>query len=270
MAYDAALDRRDLPVARTAVRCIGLADLRIALARGWDDFSANRTDTIFLCVLYPVVGLLLGRAIAGGSLLPLLFPLVAGFALVGPMAGLGLYEISRRRERGEPVTWRDAFKVASSPNIGAIVLIGAALAVIFVLWLQAAQAVFQFTMGSAPEEPVAFLREVLTTPSGWALIVVGHAVGFLFALFVLTVTVVSLPLLLDRDLPGGAAAKASYAVSVSVAAVMRNPVAMLGWGLIVAVGLIAGSLPFFIGLAVVLPVLGHATWHLYRRTVAPS
>lgn len=269
MTYDITLGREQVST-RPAVRRIGSADLRIALARGWDDFRANRTDVIFLCALYPLVGLLLGRAVAGGTLLPLLFPLVAGFALVGPLAALGLYEISRRREQGLETSWRDAFRVLRAPNFGAVLLLGLLLMGIFVLWLQSAQALYQALFAGASAGVPGFLDQVFTTPSGWMLILLGHLVGFVFALIVLTLTVVSFPLLLDRDLEGDAGRKASLAVATSAAAVRRNLVPMLGWGLLVAAILMLASVPLLLGLAVALPVLGHATWHLYRRTIEPG
>ena len=152
-------------------------------------------------------------------------------------------------------------------------LLGFVLLAVFMLWLEAAQVIYQVTLApimsaAGPISPGTFFRAVLATPEGWAMILVGNLVGLLFAVIVLTLTVVSFPLLLDRDIPGGAAAQASVAVQASVAAVVANPGPMALWGLIVAFGLLLGSLPLFIGLAVVLPVLGHATWHLYRAVIA--
>lgn len=245
------------------VRRISVADLRDALARGLDDFGAYRADVIFLCVLYPVIGLLLARLAVGYDVLPLLFPIASGFALIGPVAAVGLYEISRRREEGAAVTWADALGVVRSPSYGAMVLLGLLLVVIFLLWLAAAWAIYGLTLG--PEQPASitdFLRDVFTTPAGWALIVIGNGVGFLFAVLVLAISVVSFPLLLDRDV--GLVA----AVRTSIRAVALNPAAMAVWGMIVAGGLVLGSLPAFLGLVIVMPVLGHATWHLYRKVVS--
>lgn len=245
------------------VRRISVADLRDALARGLDDFGAYRADVIFLCVLYPVIGLLLARLAVGYDVLPLLFPIASGFALIGPVAAVGLYEISRRREEGAAVTWADALGVVRSPSYGAMVLLGLLLVVIFLLWLAAAWAIYGLTLG--PEQPASitdFLRDVFTTPAGWALIVIGNGVGFLFAVLVLAISVVSFPLLLDRDV--GLVA----AVRTSIRAVALNPGAMAVWGMIVAGGLVLGSLPAFLGLVIVMPVLGHATWHLYRKVVS--
>jgi uncharacterized membrane protein len=244
------------------VRRIGVTDLRDVLARGVDDFGAYRTDVIFLCVIYPLVGLVLARLAFGYEMLPLVFPLASGFALVGPFAAVGLYEMSRQREMGIEVTWADAFGVVRSPSFGAIVLLGLLLMGIFLLWLVAAEAIYQLTLGPAPPASLAsFVRDVLTTDAGWAMIGFGVGVGFLFALLVLAISVVSFPLLLDREVG------LDTAILTSVRAVVSNPGPMAIWGLIVAGGLVIGSIPFFLGLIIVMPVLGHATWHLYRKVV---
>src|SRR5262245_25091464 len=133
-----------------AVRRIGIADLRDVLKKGLDDFAAYRTDVIFLCVIYPVVGLLLARLAFGYDLLPLLFPLASGFALVGPVAAVGLYEMSRRREQGVDISWADAFGVVRAPAFGAILVLGILLLVIFGLWLLAAATIYAVTLGPAP------------------------------------------------------------------------------------------------------------------------
>jgi uncharacterized membrane protein len=251
--------------ARPQIRKIELADLREALARGLDDFLAMPSHAVFLCLIYPVVGFLLFRLVLGANVLPLLFPLAAGFALIGPLAALGLYEMSRRREQGLEVSWKHALDVFRSPSLGAIMALGLLLVAIFLTWIAVAQAIYVATFGYEPAAAMPdFARQVLTTPAGWTLAIVGNGVGFLFAVVALTLSVVSFPLLLDRDVG------AAVAILTSARAVMANPVVMAYWGLIVAVLLLIGSLPAFIGLAVVVPVLGHATWHLYRKVVEPD
>ena len=251
--------------ARLAVRTLTLADLKEALAKGIDDFSAMPSHAVFLCLIYPIAGLVLGRLAIGYDVLPLLFPLMAGFALVGPFAAIGLYEMSRRRERGEEISWRHILDVRHRPTFGAIMALGLLLMAIFLIWIAVAQAIYVATFGYLPAASMPdFLRQVLTTPAGWTLIVVGNGVGFLFAVTVLIISVVSFPLLIDRDV--GAAG----AIVTSARVVLANPVIMAVWGFIVAALLVLGTIPLLFGLAVVMPVLGHATWHLYRRAVEPN
>jgi uncharacterized membrane protein len=252
------MDEATLP----AVRKIELADLAEVLASGLRDFGAYRTDVIFLCIIYPLAGLLLASVAFGYDLLPMLFPLASGFALLGPVAAVGLYEMSRRREQGIEITWADAFGVVRAPAFGAILVLGLSLLALFLLWLGAAYAIWLMTLGPQPPASIgAFMDQVLTTSAGWTMIGVGLGVGFLFALLVLAISVVSFPLLLDRDVG------LRTAVMTSVRAVLTNPGPMAAWGLIVAGGLVLGSLPVLLGLIIVMPVLGHATWHLYRKVV---
>lgn len=247
------------------VRKLSFADLKDALARGFDDFSAMPSHAVFLCLIYPIVGFVLFRWALGANVLPLLFPLAAGFALIGPIAAVGLYEMSRRREQGLDVSWRHALDVFRSPSLGAIAVLGLLLVAIFLTWIAVAQAIYVAYFGYTPAASMPdFVHQVLTTPSGWGLIVVGNGVGFLFAAAVLVLGATSFPLLLDRD------AGAAVAVLTSARVVLANPVVMAAWGIIVAAMLVLGSIPAFFGLAVVMPVLGHATWHLYRRAVEPD
>lgn len=246
------------------VRRIAVADLKDALARGVDDFMAMPSHAVFICLIYPLLGLALVWLTLGYDLLPLLYPLVAGFALVGPFAALMLYELSRQRERGLSFDLSRA-SILDSPSFGAIAALGVLLMGIFLIWLAVAQAIYVANFGYEPISSISeFARRVVTTPEGARLIIVGNGVGLLFALLVLTISVVSFPLLLDRDVG------AVEAVLTSVRVVRRNPATMAIWGLIVAVALALGSLPFLLGLTVVMPVLGHATWHLYRKAVEPD
>ena len=248
----------DLP----AVRRISVADLGDVLAKGLDDFGAYRSDVIFLCIIYPLAGLVLAWSAFNYDVVPLLFPLASGFALVGPVAAIGLYEMSRRREQGADVSWADAIGVLATPAFGAILVLGLVLFGIFLLWLITAYTIYYVTMGHEGVTSLStFYHDVFTTGEGGALIVVGVGVGFVFALLVLMISVVSFPMLLDRDVG------LYTAVATSVRVVLANPVPMAVWGLIVAGGLLLGSLPALLGLIIVMPVLGHATWHLYRKVV---
>jgi uncharacterized membrane protein len=245
-----------------AVNTIGLADLRDAVAKGIEDFNAVPTHAVFLGIIYAVLGLVLFRLSFGYEVLPLVFPMLAGFTLLGPFAAVALYELSRRRELGLDVSVGHLAEVFRSPSIGAIARLGFVLMLIFVAWLAVAQIMYAQIMGGAvPASLEEFARQILTPPAGYQLIIIGNAVGFLFAALVLVISVVSFPMLVDRNV------SAATAVRTSVRAVIASPVIMAMWGLFVAIALIVGALPLFFGLAVVFPVLGHATWHLYRKTV---
>lgn len=244
-------------------RRLTMADLRMALAKGWEDLAAMRSDVMFACMLYPLMGAVLLGLATQGAMTHLLFPMLSGFALVGPVAGLGLYELSRRREAGLPVSWGAMFDVLRSPRFPRIVMLALFNAVIFMVWLLLADAIHAATLGSERVLSLgALLSEAVSTPAGWAMIVIGTGVGFLLAAAVLAVSAVSFPLLLDRDV------SLPVAVVTSVRVAWENPAVIAAWGLIVAGLLAAGILPVLLGLVVVLPVLGHATWHLYRAAVA--
>jgi uncharacterized membrane protein len=272
MTTEALLAGQARPVIATdlapAVRRITIADIRAALASGYEDFKDSRVYLIVLALIYPLLGLVLGRAAAGDSTLPLIYPLLAGFALIGPFASVGLYEMSKRREQGLPIAWGNAFDILRSPRLAAIILLGVVQGGIFVAWIVAAHLIFRLTLqGDAPMGMGALMHAVMTTSAGWALLIVGNAVGFVFAVIALTIGVVSFPLLVDRAAGADIATQVSVAVRTSARAVMANPVPLAVWGLVVAGGLVVGSIPLLVGLAVVMPVLGHATWHLYRKLV---
>lgn len=247
------------------IRKITPADLKDALAKGLADFWAMPTHIVFLGLIYPVIGLVLGRAAFGYDVIPLLYPLAAGFALLGPIAAIGLYELSRRREAGLDTSWRHAFDVFYSPSLKSIIAVGLGLLALFLIWIAVAQSLYTSNFGYAePKSWWAFVQDVLTTPQGQMLVIGGNAIGFLFALIALCASVVTFPLLLDRNVGP------VTAVSTSVRAVLANPVTMALWGLIVAVLLAIGFATLMLGLAIIVPVLGHATWHLYRKVIAPD
>jgi uncharacterized membrane protein len=262
--------RRD-PAARAAarvspvVRKVSAADLRDCLRRGVDDFAAARDDVMFVAIIYPLAGLALAALASRYDLLPMIFPLVSGFALVGPFAAVGLYEISRRREQGEAVSWTAAAGALKSEAAGAILGMGLILVGFFAAWLLTAYQIshIAFAEGSPPTV-AAFVDQVVSTGEGWRMGLVGIVVGFLFAAVAFSLSVVSFPLLLDRHVD------LDVALTTSLRVVAANPGTMALWGLIIAVSLVLGALPVLFGLVFVLPVLGHATWHLYRKAVAPA
>ena len=244
------------------VRRIGPRDCFDALREGFGDFLAVRTYPVFVGLFYAVAGIALVAMSSFASALQLVFPLAAGFALIGPFVAIGLYEMSRRRDRGLAARGRDAFAVLRSPALPSILALGLVLLMIFAAWLFTAELIYVWLYGpNPPAAALPFLADVLTTGRGWALIVMGGFVGFCFAALTLCISVVSFPLMLDRDVGLVPAIEASMHVT------RANPLTIALWGLIVAVALFLGSLPFFLGLAVVMPVLGHATWRLYRKAI---
>ncbi len=262
MTHDPSAADMHAPAVLPAVRKITFADLNDALAKGWDDFKHKPSHIFFLAVMYPIIGLILARFAFGYDVLPLLFPLAAGFALLGPLAAIGFYEISRRREQGLDTSWWTVFTLVRSESRWAILALGALLMVIFFAWILTARFLFQELFGSATVTSLSvFVHDVFETPEGTRLMIVGNAIGFLFALASFSISVISFPLLVDRDV------SAPVAIVTSVKAVLANPVPMLAWGLLITLALFVGSLPFLLGLVIVLPVLGHASWHLYRKVV---
>jgi uncharacterized membrane protein len=250
---------------KVPVRRITAEDLNASLADGWRDFMEMRGDIIFLMVLYPVIGIVAATATLGGPLLPLFLPIAAGIGLLGPVVAVGFYEMARREEMGLHSNWAHFLDVRKRPSFDEMAAVSGLLLAIFGLWLFAAGALYVILFGwTQPASTSAFLSDVFTTTSGWAMIVIGAVIGVIFAAFVLVLSVVSMPMLVDCNISAGAA------VRTSIRASRENPGVMLRWGIIVAVLLIAGSIPLFIGLAVVLPWLGYSTWHLYTRLVDRS
>jgi uncharacterized membrane protein len=252
-------------VAMPVVRTIVLQDLKDALSKGINDFMAMPTQVVFLCLIHPVAGLLLGRLAFGYEVFPIFYMLASGFALIGPFAAIGLYELSRRREAGLDTTWHHAFDVVHSPSFKPILGLGLLLTLLLGVWVGVAEWIYETNFGvQEPASAMAFIKSLFTTRQGLVFLTIGNAVGLCFALLAFAISAVSFPLMLDRNVG------LAVAITTSIKAVAMNPLTMLLWGLIITSTLFLGSLPFLVGLAIVMPVLGHATWHLYRRVIEPD
>jgi uncharacterized membrane protein len=258
---------RDVQVrsSEIGIRTIGLNELWQSLKEGYDDFNATPTVGVFLTVLfYLLFALLLTLVLVGKNLLHLAFPMVAGLTLIGPVVSVGLFEMSRRRERGLDVSWRSTFDFVHSASFAPILALSVVMTLLYVAWLFMAQFLYFGIFGQDPPVSASdFAAQLVTTRRGAGLIWYGTLLGFLFAVTALAISVVAFPLLLDKP------ASAATAIAISIRAVAANLMVMAVWGVIVVVLLAAGAIVFLIGLAAVLPILGHATWHLYRKVVEP-
>jgi uncharacterized membrane protein len=246
------------------VRTITTADLKAVLREGYRDFLDKRGDLIVVGLIYPIIGFVAAALALGGDLIPLFFPIAAGIGLLGPVAALGFYELARRREAGLDASWRHFLDVTKRPSWDSIMAVTGILLLIFFAWLATAWILYAAFIDAPPQSVSYFIERLLITEGGWMLIVVGNIAGIAFAALVLTLSVVSLPMLVDCDVG------ARTAIATSVRAVKANKRVMLLWGIIVAALLVLGSIPAFVGLAFVLPWLGYATWHLYTRLVDRS
>jgi uncharacterized membrane protein len=245
-----------------AIRRISGKDLDWALSEGWKDFNAKRGDILVLAVLYPVLGLLAAAIALNDRLLPVFFPLVAGLTVMGPAVAAGFYEIARRRGLGISSSYRHFFDPLNGRSRRPLVMLTLMSLAFFTAWIAAAWVIYSLTL--ARIEPMTLaggFQQLFSTPEGLSMVVIGNAVGAVFAVLTVFLTLVSFPMVVDRPVDAGTA------VGTSVRAVSANLPTVASWGVRVAVLLILGSLPLFIGLAVVLPVLGYATWHLYTRMV---
>jgi uncharacterized membrane protein len=242
---------------------LSVSDLTNVLKAGADDFVAKPSHGVFITLIYGLIALFTALIGLGENLLPLLFPLLAGSAIIGPLAASGLYELSRRREQGLDYSWHHVFDVIHAPSRWGIAIMGCGLAVLFAAWLMSAQLLYAaFMPGLQPESFLAMWQQVFSSSASWSLLIIGSAIGFVYSVVVYVATVVSLPMMLHHKVSLG------KAILTSLRAVQQNWPAMAAWYCIVVTMMIVGAIPLFLGLAVVAPILGHATWHLYRKTVS--
>jgi uncharacterized membrane protein len=254
--------RRPRPL---VVRRITWGDLLHSLKAGYDDFLEVPTHVVWVALIYAVVCLFLITGTLHYPMLPLAFPITAGLALVAPVAASSLYELSRCRESKLSYSLTHALRIVHSPSLGAIIVFGLLLVAICLTWLWIANASYTALFGT--EGTTFFARlvdKLLKTPIEWSVIVIETALGCVFAGLLFTMSVFALPLLIDRDVG------TVVALLTSIRVVAANPAMMARWGLIVMVLLVIGAMPLFVCWSVVVPVLGHESWHLYRRAIEPD
>ncbi|GIX12098.1 MAG: membrane protein [Paracoccaceae bacterium] len=251
-------------VAAPAAARVEFADLGRALALGWRDFCAAPQFGILFGAIYVACGLSIWAVLRLWNIPWAILPLAVGFPLIGPFVAVGLYEVSRRLSRGERPRWGPVLAVVLGERNRQIPWMSAVIVGVFLAWLFIADVIFALFLGLGPHMRGQTLQDVLASPDGLAMLAVGSLVGAAIALVLYAITVVSLPLLLDREVDF------VTAMLVSIRVVRMNPAPMLAWAALIAVLMFLALLPAFLGLMVVLPVLGHASWHLYARAVAPE
>ena len=241
-----------------SIRRMALKDIWEVLKLGFGDVRACRTDALTIALIYPFSGVFLGAVVVVHAIWPFVFPICAGFALVGPMATLWFAALSRARDYGNA----SALSAFTPDRLVAIQRLCVIAIMLFVIWNVTAGIIFGLTMGSSNADAGAgFISRVFHTQAGWRLMIAGCGTGAIFAVLSLAVFLISFPAVLDRPVT------AAQAINVSVQAMLRNPVFVFAWGLVVVAGLAGGALPMMLGIVITLPTLGHASWHLYRRMV---
>lgn len=245
------------------IRKISLDDLWQSLRQGYDDFGAKPSSIPLSILFYSLFALIITLFAFGEELRYLAFPMVAGFTLLGPLVAMVFFEISRRRERGQDLRWSSALRFIHTYSFAPILAMSILMTVLYVAWLFMAELIFFSTFDTMPATLSAFINELFTTRHGGALIFYGNFVGFLFAFAAMAMSVIAFPLALDKPVTS------MTAISVSIRAFTANVYVLAVWGMVVVAMLTVGAALFLIGLSVALPVLGHATWHLYRKIIVP-
>lgn len=247
---------------KVTVLAADMSDLSAALQGGWHDFRRAPGYGLAFALIYVVGGWLIWGALRLHGQFWWTIPATAGFPILGPFIACGFYEISRRIEAGEVLTPAAVFGVILRQKDRQIPSMAAVIVIFFLFWNFLSHMVFALFLGTATLTSVTSSLAVFATPAGMAMLVVGTAVGAVFSVVLFAISVVSLPLLLDREVDF------VTAMITSVRTVTAAPVVMLGWGALIAVAMFVAMLPGFLGLFVVLPLFGHASWHLYRRIIA--
>lgn len=255
---------RSVPAGAGVPQVVALSaqDIRECLIEGLGDFARAPRFGLFFGGIFAATGIIIVLALTRWNLPWMVYPFAIGFPLIGPFAAAGLYDVSRRLETGAPLTWKAVLSVVWAQRGRELSWMAFAMLFIFWMWMYQIRLLMALFLGRMSFSTLEkFFDVVLTTPQGWLFLAIGHAVGAALALALFSITVISIPLLLDREYDF------VTAMITSVKTVIASPLIMLGWGVVVTLSVLAACVPFFLGLLVVLPVLGHATWHIYRRAV---
>jgi uncharacterized membrane protein len=244
------------------VNALGFDDLKECLSKGISDFRKAPLFGLFFGGIFAFGGILIVQSIIFLEKGWLIYPMLVGFPLIGPFVAVGLYDVSRRLEGGKPLPWNEILSVISLQTGRQLPYMAFVMLFIFWIWIYQVRLLIALILGRMSFTSFeSFFQVIATTPEGWVFIGVGHVVGAFFALLLFSLTVISIPLILDRDVDF------ITGMITSVKTVARSPIVMLSWGVFVTLAVMVSFIPLFLGLLVVLPVLGHTTWHIYKKAV---
>lgn len=246
------------------VKSITQADIRSALQAGLTDFQRAPIFGIFFGAVFSLVGIAIAWALYQGEAGLWIFPVAAAFPLIGPFAAVGIYEVSRRLEAGEQLAWGPILLAGFRQRNSQMPLFAVFTVFAFLVWIVLARVIFAVSFGTASMTNVMTSFEIFLTVPGIAMLVIGTVVGGALAALLFSVSVVGVPLLLDQDID------VVTAMITSFKATVENRSAMLFWGILVGVSMVVAMLPLFLGVILVFPTLGHASWHIYRKAVEPG
>ncbi|MBL1142711.1 MAG: DUF2189 domain-containing protein [Proteobacteria bacterium] len=244
------------------VNALGFDDIKLCLCKGFSDFRQAPTFGLFFGGIFAFAGILIVQSFYVWERGWLIYPMLVGFPLIGPFAAVGLYDVSRRLNDGLPLRWNEIMSVVGMQTSRQLPYMAFVMLFIFWVWMYQIRLLIAIILGrmSIPSWD-AFFNIITTTPEGLAFIIIGHIVGACFALLLFSVTVVSIPIILDRDIDF------VTAMITSVKTVKKSPLVMISWGMFIAITILISFIPLFLGLLIALPVLGHASWHVYKKAV---
>lgn len=246
------------------IRSITKADITAALRAGMADFARAPVYGLTLGALFSVVGIAIAYALYSGEAGYWVFPVAAGFPLIGPFAAVGLYEVSRRLETGEPIGWGAVLGAGFRHGNSQLPLYAVIAVFSFLVWIVLARIIFAVSFGTASMTNVMTSFDIFFTGPGITMLIIGSVVGAALAALLFAISAISVPMLVDRDID------VVTAMITSFGAVIENKTALFYWGLIIVVAIILAMLPIFVGMIIIFPILGHTTWHVYRKAVEPA
>ncbi len=241
---------------------LGFEDVKACLIKGVSDFLQAPMCGLFFGSIFAFGGILIVQSFYVWEKGWMIYPMIVGFPLIGPFIAVGLYEVSRRLEQGLPLRWGEILSVISSQTGRQIPYMAFVMLFIFWIWMYQIRLLIAIILGRMSFPSLdAFINIIITTPEGWAFVIISHIVGACFSLLLFSITVISIPLIMDRDIDF------VTGMITSVKTVMKSPVVMICWGIFIAVTLFFSIIPLFLGLLISLPILGHASWHIYKKAV---